>query len=91
MKSTLPDMSIMFKLYLEFGRWISLIDWFNAFVAVLGHDPTSREFDACYRKVVSARFVQCVSELFFFGFIKLSSKKKDFALRLTFDSHVIDC
>jgi Origin recognition complex winged helix C-terminal len=90
MQSNLPDISIMHKLYLEFGRWISLVDWFNAFVSVLGHDPTSTEFDECYRTIVSARFVQCVSELFFFGFLKLSSKKKDYALRLTFDSHVVD-
>lgn len=37
-KSSLPDISIMYKLYLEFGRCISVEDWMAAFCSVLGYD-----------------------------------------------------
>jgi origin recognition complex subunit 3 len=87
MKPTLPDISILYKLYLEFGRWIDLNDWLLAFITVLGIDPDSEEFEK-NKDALRERFFQGVSELCHLGFVKLSSKRKDHALRLTFDAHV---
>ena len=89
MKPTLPDISVLYKLYLEFGRWIVLSDWFMAFLVVLGHDPGADDTDQ-ERSALAARFLQGLLELATLGFIKLDRKKKDAALRLTFDAYVVD-
>lgn len=75
----------MYKLYLEFGRWINVNDWFLAFLTVLGYELDTDSFEKA-RPLVRARFLEAVCELHFLGFVKLATKKKDHVLRLTFDS-----
>lgn len=43
MNPKLPDISIIFKLYLECGRWIGLESWFESFCNVLGCDSVSTQ------------------------------------------------
>lgn len=85
MSPSLPDICILYKLYLEFGRWINLNDWMGATMNVLGIDPDSDRFEN-EKESLRERFFQGISELCHLGFIKLSSKKREYALRLIFDT-----
>ncbi|XP_063599512.1 origin recognition complex subunit 3-like [Penaeus indicus] len=80
--TTMPDVSVVYKLHLECGRLINLYDWLQAFISVV--DP---EADTSNRKAIDqklqARFVQGVSELQFLGFIKPTRRKTDHVARLT--------
>ncbi|KAK7080424.1 Origin recognition complex subunit 3 [Halocaridina rubra] len=79
--TTLPDLSVAYKLHLECGRLINLYDWLQAFVSVV--DP---EADASGRKIdkkLQARFVQALLELQFLGFVKQTKRKTDHVARLT--------
>ncbi|XP_026298436.1 origin recognition complex subunit 3 isoform X3 [Apis mellifera] len=80
--STLPDLSIIYKLHLESRKLINMYDWLQAFLIIV--DPTSsakeqRDVDP----KLQARFAQAVAELEFLGFIKSSRKKTDHVKRLT--------
>ncbi|XP_077289672.1 origin recognition complex subunit 3 [Arctopsyche grandis] len=83
--STLPDLSIIYKLYLECGKMINLYDWLQAFVTVL--DPLENDDDDNERRdidpQIQARFTSAVSEMQFLGFIKTSKRKTDHVTRLT--------
>ncbi|CAL4245587.1 unnamed protein product [Meganyctiphanes norvegica] len=83
--TSLPDVSVAYKLHLECGRMINLYDWMQAFIAVI--DPDN---DMSIKKSVDpqlqARFVQAVSELQFLGFIKPTKRKTDHVARLTWGS-----
>ncbi|XP_071522018.1 origin recognition complex subunit 3 [Panulirus ornatus] len=80
--TTLPDISVAYKLHLECGRLINLYDWLQAFISVV--DP---EEDTSNKKTIDkklqARFVQAVSELQFLGFVKPTHRKTDHVARLT--------
>ncbi|XP_074846999.1 origin recognition complex subunit 3 isoform X2 [Carettochelys insculpta] len=84
--NTAPDICIAYKLHLECGRLINLVDWLEAFstvvTAVEGTDPesvTTGEMD----EIIHARFIRAVSELELLGFIKPSKQKTDHVARLT--------
>jgi origin recognition complex subunit 3 len=89
MGASLPDISILYKIYLEFGRCINLQDWFLAFISVLGYDMSSEAFEKD-QALLTLCFFQCVSELHFLGFIKLSGKKANTAIRLVFDTYMVN-
>ncbi|EEB17963.1 origin recognition complex subunit, putative [Pediculus humanus corporis] len=78
---TLPDLSIVYKLHLEFGKIINLYDWLQAFAACI--KPESSETETDVDDVIQARFIRAVSELQFLGFIKPSRSKSDHVHRLT--------
>ncbi|KAK6628273.1 hypothetical protein RUM43_002085 [Polyplax serrata] len=78
---TLPDLSIVYKLHLEFGKVINLYDWLQAFAACVKPDQTESETQA--DEELQARFTRAVSELQFLGFIKPSRTKSDYVNRLT--------
>ncbi|XP_058834910.1 origin recognition complex subunit 3 [Topomyia yanbarensis] len=80
--STLPDLSVAYKLHLECGRMINLFDWLQAFRSVVDEsnlDEQERQVDP----KIQARFTRAVAELQFLGFIKTSKKKTDHVTRLT--------
>ncbi|XP_058458953.1 origin recognition complex subunit 3 isoform X2 [Malaya genurostris] len=80
--STIPDLSVAYKLHLECGRMINLFDWLQAFRTVLDGsniDEQERQVDP----KIQARFTRAVAELQFLGFIKTSKKKTDHVTRLT--------
>ncbi|XP_053688466.1 origin recognition complex subunit 3 [Sabethes cyaneus] len=80
--STLPDLSVAYKLHLECGRMINLFDWLQAFRTVIDDgdgDDNERQVDP----KIQARFTRAVAELQFLGFIKTSKKKTDHVTRLT--------
>ncbi|XP_055529762.1 origin recognition complex subunit 3 [Wyeomyia smithii] len=80
--STLPDLSVAYKLHLECGRMINLFDWLQAFRTVVDEnngDDNERQVDP----KIQARFTRAVAELQFLGFIKTSKKKTDHVTRLT--------
>ena len=79
----LPDLSIAYKLHLECGRYINLVDWFTCWLSIRGYSTDNG-------KVVSpelhARFSRCVSEMQVLGFIRPSKRKTDHVERLTWNS-----
>ncbi|XP_076621406.1 origin recognition complex subunit 3 [Colletes latitarsis] len=79
--STLPDLSIIYKLHLESRKLINMYDWLQAFLIVTNPESDDEE----QRNVdprLQARFTQAVAELEFLGFIKSSRKKTDHVKRL---------
>uniref|UniRef100_A0A8C8RQZ1 Origin recognition complex subunit 3 n=1 Tax=Pelusios castaneus TaxID=367368 RepID=A0A8C8RQZ1_9SAUR len=84
--NTAPDICIVYKLHLECGRLINLVDWLEAFstvvTAVEGTDPASVATDQV-DEIIHARFIRAVSELELLGFIKPSKQKTDHVARLT--------
>lgn len=72
------DTCVAYKIYRDCPRLINLYEWFDAFCLLMENDDASRS-----RLELQARFVRCVSELEFMGFIKLTKKKTDHVLRLT--------
>lgn len=89
----LPDICIVYKLHLEYGRLINLYDWLQAFVTVVtgGEEEKKKtkgkKAAAKDEKEVDpqlhARFIRAVSELQFLGFIKPTKQKTDHVQRLT--------
>ncbi|EDV36454.2 uncharacterized protein Dana_GF12966 [Drosophila ananassae] len=83
--STLPDLSVAYKLHLECGRMINLFDWLQAFRSVLngGDDENEESNQEQIDPQIQARFTRAVAELQFLGYIKMSKRKTDHATRLT--------
>ncbi|XP_020815649.1 origin recognition complex subunit 3 [Drosophila serrata] len=85
--STLPDLSVVYKLHLECGRMINLFDWLQAFRSVVnGNDQDDGVENAAQEQIdpqIQARFTRAVAELQFLGYIKMSKRKTDHATRLT--------
>uniref|UniRef100_A0A8C3UVM6 Origin recognition complex subunit 3 n=1 Tax=Catharus ustulatus TaxID=91951 RepID=A0A8C3UVM6_CATUS len=81
-----PDICIAYKLHLECGRLINLVDWLEAFstVVMAAEEPNA---DAASSDQVDdtihARFIRAISELELLGFIKPSKQKTDHVARLT--------
>ncbi|XP_065537341.1 origin recognition complex subunit 3 isoform X1 [Lathamus discolor] len=81
-----PDICIVYKLHLECGRLINLVDWLEAFSTVVtavdepnADAASSDQVD----DIIHARFIRAVSELELLGFIKPSKQKTDHVARLT--------
>ncbi|KAH8300001.1 hypothetical protein KR044_008458 [Drosophila immigrans] len=84
--STMPDLSVVYKLHLECGRMINLFDWLQAFRSVLRARDDHGELESNQEQLdpqVQARFTRAVAELQFLGYIKMSKRKTDHATRLT--------
>ncbi|KAM8711147.1 hypothetical protein ACLKA7_000305 [Drosophila subpalustris] len=84
--STMPDLSVVYKLHLECGRMINLFDWLQAFRSVLRAAEEQDEPETAQEQIdpqVQARFTRAVAELQFLGYIKMSKRKTDHATRLT--------
>ncbi|XP_063168352.1 origin recognition complex subunit 3 [Candoia aspera] len=85
--STAPDICIAYKLHLECGRLINLVDWLEAFSTVV---TTAGNTDSTVKNqtddIIHARFIRAVSELEFLGFIKPTKQKTDHVARLTWGS-----
>ncbi|NXG71011.1 ORC3 protein, partial [Baryphthengus martii] len=81
-----PDICIVYKLHLECGRLINLVDWLEAFSTVVmaaeGQNADAASSDQV-DDVIQARFIRAVSELELLGFIKPSKQKTDHVARLT--------
>ncbi|KAM9297802.1 origin recognition complex subunit 3 isoform 6-T6 [Morus bassanus] len=81
-----PDICIVYKLHLECGRLINLVDWLEAFSTVVtaaeGPNADAVSSDQV-DDVIHARFIRAVSELELLGFIKPSKQKTDHVARLT--------
>ncbi|XP_015280229.1 PREDICTED: origin recognition complex subunit 3 [Gekko japonicus] len=84
--NTAPDICIAYKLHLECGRLINLVDWLEAFSTVVtAADQNSTEKDQM-EEIIHTRFIRAVSELEFLGFIKPTKQKTDHVARLTWGS-----
>ncbi|XP_061479271.1 origin recognition complex subunit 3 isoform X2 [Rhineura floridana] len=85
--NTAPDICIAYKLHLECGRLINLVDWLEAFSTVVtaAENPNSTVKDEI-DDAIHARFIRAVSELELLGFIKPSKQKTDHVARLTWGS-----
>ncbi|XP_030554599.1 origin recognition complex subunit 3 [Drosophila novamexicana] len=82
--STMPDLSVLYKLHLECGRMINLFDWLQAFRSVLRAGDEQEEVpQEQIDPQIQARFTRAVAELQFLGYIKMSKRKTDHATRLT--------
>ncbi|XP_052637511.1 origin recognition complex subunit 3 isoform X3 [Harpia harpyja] len=81
-----PDICIVYKLHLECGRLINLVDWLEAFSTVVtaaeGPNADAASSDQV-DDIIQARFIRAVSELELLGFIKPSKQKTDHVARLT--------
>jgi len=83
--AALPDVAIAYKLHLECGRYINLVDWFQCWLSIVdgGGDGGS---GSGVDPRLHARFNRAVSELQFLGFIRPSKRKTDHVERLTWNS-----
>lgn len=94
----LPDVSILFRRYLEAGRMVNVYDWFEAFAVVLetqrkhAHKIQGREVDDRaiegqdeWKMHVQARFIQSLHTLDLLGFIRHTGRKADHVMRTTFE------
>jgi len=77
--STLPDVSIGYKLHLECPRLINVFDWLTCWHSIL---TQAAEEDISEQH--QARFTVVIQELQTLGFIKTSRRKTDHVARLTF-------
>ncbi|NXD81315.1 ORC3 protein, partial [Halcyon senegalensis] len=79
-----PDICIAYRLHLECGRLINLVDWLEAFSTVVmsAEGPNAASSDEM-DDIIQARFIRAVSELELLGFIKPSKQKTDHVARLT--------
>ncbi|XP_010149587.1 PREDICTED: origin recognition complex subunit 3-like, partial [Eurypyga helias] len=81
-----PDICIVYKLHLECGRLINLVDWLEAFATVVsaaeGPNTDAASSDQV-DDIIHARFIRAVSELELLGFVKPSKQKTDHVARLT--------
>ncbi|KAF7246978.1 Origin recognition complex subunit 3 [Varanus komodoensis] len=80
--NTAPDICIAYKLHLECGRLINLVDWLEAFSTVV----TAAENPNSTVKDQMDDVTQAVSELELLGFIKPTKQKTDHVARLTWGS-----
>ncbi|XP_012283310.1 origin recognition complex subunit 3 isoform X2 [Orussus abietinus] len=80
--TSLPDLSIIYKLHLESGKLINMYDWLQAFLTIVNPNEVVEEQREVDPKM-QARFTRAVAELQFLGFIKSSRKKTDHVKRLT--------
>ncbi|KAG7211303.1 hypothetical protein KM043_010600 [Ampulex compressa] len=80
--STLPDLSIIYKLHLESRKLINMYDWLQAFLIIVDPENANSE-QQDVDPHLQARFTRAVAELQFLGFIKTSRKKTDHVKRLT--------
>lgn len=80
--STLPDLSIIYKLHLESRKLINMYDWLQAFLIIVDPENGAKDQRDVDPKL-QARFTQAVAELEFLGFVKSSRKKTDHVKRLT--------
>ncbi|KFV66872.1 Origin recognition complex subunit 3, partial [Dryobates pubescens] len=81
-----PDICIAYRLHLECGRLINLVDWLEAFstVVMAAEGPKADAASSAQDDdVIHARFIRAVSELELLGFIKPSKQKTDHVARLT--------
>ncbi|XP_033213270.1 origin recognition complex subunit 3 isoform X2 [Belonocnema kinseyi] len=79
--STMPDLSIIYKLHLENRKLINMYDWLQSFLSFV--DPSETEEQREVDPAINARFSQAVAELQFLGYIKGSKRKTDHVKRLT--------
>ncbi|XP_060608989.2 origin recognition complex subunit 3 [Anolis sagrei] len=85
--NTAPDICIAYKLHLECGRLINLVDWLEAFSTVVkAADNTDSSVKDQIDDITHARFIRAVSELELLGFIKPTKQKTDHVARLTWGS-----
>ncbi|XP_042299417.1 origin recognition complex subunit 3-like isoform X1 [Sceloporus undulatus] len=85
--NTAPDICIAYKLHLECGRLINLVDWLEAFSTVVKAAENSNSTgEDQIDDVTHARFIRAVSELELLGFIKSTKQKTDHVARLTWGS-----
>ncbi|KRT86643.1 hypothetical protein AMK59_237 [Oryctes borbonicus] len=80
---TMPDICIIYKLHLEYGKMINLYDWLQAFISIVNPNTEDDEENDETNSLLQARFTLAVAELEFLGFIKSSKRKVDHVQRLT--------
>ncbi|KAJ3333508.1 hypothetical protein HDU76_007274 [Blyttiomyces sp. JEL0837] len=79
---TWEDISIIYRLYLEFGEMINLHDWLSAFVLVAEKQNT----DITSNSDIRSRFVRAITVMNFLGLIKQTTRKVDHVVRQFFES-----
>jgi len=84
--SSLPDLAITYKLHLECGRYINLVDWFQCWLSIVEKRDCEEDEASPVDPRLHARFNRSVSELQFLGFIRPSKRKTDHVERLTWNS-----
>ncbi|KAL7039524.1 hypothetical protein ACKWTF_000014 [Chironomus riparius] len=78
--STMPDISVAYKLHLECNKFINLFDWLQSFSMVIENNNDEEENIS---PEIQAKFTRSVAELQFLGFIKQAKQKTDHVMRLT--------
>ncbi|KAI9511375.1 hypothetical protein F5148DRAFT_1280920 [Russula earlei] len=92
----LPDVSILFRRYLEAGRMINVYDWYESFSQVIesqrshlappdeaGRDNNLEEEE--WKMHVQARFMRALHTLDIIGLVKHTGRKADHVMRTVYD------
>ncbi|KAK4880016.1 hypothetical protein RN001_008162 [Aquatica leii] len=84
---TFPDICILYKLHLEYGKLINVYDWLQSFVYIVKPQDTDEEDNEGEERKISlelhARFTQAVADLEYLGFVKSYKRKANHVMRLT--------
>lgn len=87
-QSTMPEISLLYKLHLESGKLINLYDWLEGFKTIKSNEGNISKRSRTKSKVndndLNVRFLLSVSELQLLGFIKPTKRKTDHVARTTF-------
>jgi hypothetical protein len=76
---TLPDLTICHRLLEEHGSMVNLADWAMQFRQVLSslEQPNVDELDEEWTKLVQARFVRCIEDLQWMGYVRKTKRRLD--------------
>ncbi|KAI0299346.1 hypothetical protein B0F90DRAFT_1668657 [Multifurca ochricompacta] len=90
----LPDVSVLFRRYLEAGRMINVYDWYESFSQVIesqrshlaedGGEGDSLDGEE-WKMHVQARFMRALHTLDFIGLLRHTGRKVDHVMRTVFD------
>ena len=95
----LPDVSILFRRYLEAGRMINVYDWYESFSQVIESQRShlapatdggengaqGDEEEEEWKMHVQARFMRALHTLNFVGLVKHTGRKAEHVMRTVYD------
>ena len=94
--ATFEDICVAYQIYSESGKMINLSDWFLSFSAILEQPKTESATsstrktskkgvvnDKSSKEEMLSRFLRCILEMQYMGFIKKTNRKVDHVLRMT--------
>ncbi|EUB54155.1 Origin recognition complex subunit [Echinococcus granulosus] len=77
-----PDVCIVYKIYMESGSLINIHDWLISFATIV--EPSSASADANPSQLIQSRFLRAVADLEQVGLVRRTGRRVDHAQKLPF-------